>query len=216
MVKDHSDSERGEETRCHHMGYSFWLATRVLLYAPYHRQDGTYHSLWYTSHGALAGTRNSSMGPSWRIDPTTQRTISECSYHRATSRSQSVSMSHDGFSHIANWSRCTVQGGWSDKVLSSACKSCIYILVIWRCIQHINIFISVEITLREITPVIHWWGLISEWLITGLWLCHKYILSDKNVSSMFIKQMMIICIQWTINSLFQSFSIFECSLLAAN
>ena len=52
-----------EETRCRHMGYSFRLAARVLLYAPSHRQDSTYHSLCYTSRGALAGTRNSSMGP---------------------------------------------------------------------------------------------------------------------------------------------------------
>ena len=52
-----------KETRCRHMGYSFRLAARVLLYAPSHRQDSTYHSLCYTSHGALAGTRNSSMGP---------------------------------------------------------------------------------------------------------------------------------------------------------
>ena len=60
MVKDHSDSE---ETRCRHMGYSFRLTARVLLYAPSHRQDNTYHSLCYTSCGALAGMRNSSMGP---------------------------------------------------------------------------------------------------------------------------------------------------------
>ena len=39
-----------------HMGYSYLLTARVLLYAPY-------HSLCYTSCGALAGTRNSSMGP---------------------------------------------------------------------------------------------------------------------------------------------------------
>ena len=44
------------------MGYSFQLAERVLLYASFHRQDNTYHSLCYTSRGALAGTRNSSMG----------------------------------------------------------------------------------------------------------------------------------------------------------
>ena len=62
MVKDHSDSER-EETRCHHMGYSFRLAARFLLYAPSHRQDSTHHGFCYTSRGALAGTRNSSMGP---------------------------------------------------------------------------------------------------------------------------------------------------------
>ena len=33
------------------------------LYAPPHRQDNTYHGLCYTSRGALAGTRNSSMCP---------------------------------------------------------------------------------------------------------------------------------------------------------
>ena len=51
-----------EETRCRHMGYSFRLAARVLLYAPSHRQDSTYHGLCYTSRGALTETRNSSMG----------------------------------------------------------------------------------------------------------------------------------------------------------
>ena len=52
-----------KETCCLHIGYSYWLTARVLLYAPSHRQDNTYHSLCYTSRGALAGTRNSSMGP---------------------------------------------------------------------------------------------------------------------------------------------------------
>ena len=52
-----------KETRCRHMGYSFRLTARVLLYAPSHRQDNTYHGLCFTSRGALAGTRNSSMGP---------------------------------------------------------------------------------------------------------------------------------------------------------
>ena len=62
MVKDISDSER-EETRCRHMGYSFRLIARVILYAPSHSQANTYHGHWYTSRRALAGTRNSSMGP---------------------------------------------------------------------------------------------------------------------------------------------------------
>ena len=52
-----------KETRCRHIGYSFRLAARVLLYAPSHRQDNTYHGFCYTSREALAGTRNSSMGP---------------------------------------------------------------------------------------------------------------------------------------------------------
>ena len=53
MVKDHSDSTRGNPH-----GYSFRLTARVLLYAPSHRQeDSIYHSLCYTSRGALAGMR---------------------------------------------------------------------------------------------------------------------------------------------------------------
>ena len=49
MVKDHSDSKRGNSLPPR-------LTARVLLYAPS-------HSLCYTSCGALAGMRNSSMGP---------------------------------------------------------------------------------------------------------------------------------------------------------
>ena len=52
-----------KETRCRHIGYSYRLTARVILYAPSHRQDNTYHHLCYTSRGALVGTRNSSMGP---------------------------------------------------------------------------------------------------------------------------------------------------------
>ena len=47
------------ETRCRYIGYSFLLTARVLLYAPPHRQECTYHGLCYTSRGALVGTRNS-------------------------------------------------------------------------------------------------------------------------------------------------------------
>ena len=35
-----------EELCCYHyMGYSFRLAARVLLYAPFHKQDNTYHNM---------------------------------------------------------------------------------------------------------------------------------------------------------------------------
>ena len=47
-----------EETCCRHIGYSFRLAARVILYASAHRQDSIYHGLCYTSREALAGTRN--------------------------------------------------------------------------------------------------------------------------------------------------------------
>ena len=52
-----------KETRCRHIGYSFRLTARVLLYAASNRQDSTYHGLCYTSRGVLVGTRNISMGP---------------------------------------------------------------------------------------------------------------------------------------------------------
>ena len=52
-----------KETRCRHIGYSYRLTARVLLYAPFPRQDNTYDGRCYTSRGALAGTRSSSMGP---------------------------------------------------------------------------------------------------------------------------------------------------------
>ena len=60
-----------EKILCHHyIGYSFQIA-RVLLYTPSHRQDSTYHSLCYTSCGALAGMRNRSVGPPQGIKLTT-------------------------------------------------------------------------------------------------------------------------------------------------
>ena len=62
MVKDHSDSEKGNPLPP--QGYFLLLTARVLLYAPSHRQDSTYHGFCYTSRGALGGTRNSSMGSS--------------------------------------------------------------------------------------------------------------------------------------------------------
>ena len=60
MVKDHSDSERGNPLPPHRLLFP------ILLYAPsrvntYHRQAST--TTAYTSRGALVGTRNSSMGP---------------------------------------------------------------------------------------------------------------------------------------------------------
>ena len=74
MVKDHSDSEKGN-----HIGCSYRLTARVLLYAPSHRQDNTYHGLCYTSRGALAGTRNSSMGQNV-LSVLLNKTFPSCNY----------------------------------------------------------------------------------------------------------------------------------------
>ena len=61
VVKDNSDSERGNPLPPH--GLLFPISSKGYLCASSHRQDKKYHSLCYTSHGALAGTRNRSMGP---------------------------------------------------------------------------------------------------------------------------------------------------------
>ena len=72
-----------KEIRCRHIGYSYRLTANVLLYAPSHRQDNTYHGLCYTSRGALAGTRNNSMGPPhegsirWPMATMSERSTSE-------------------------------------------------------------------------------------------------------------------------------------------
>ena len=51
MVKDDSDSERGNPLPSH--GLLFPINSKGFLYAPSHRQDSTYHGLCYTSRGAL-------------------------------------------------------------------------------------------------------------------------------------------------------------------
>ena len=43
-----------KETCCRHIGYSYRVTARVLLYAPSPTQDNTYHGLCYTSRGTLA------------------------------------------------------------------------------------------------------------------------------------------------------------------
>ena len=55
MVKHLSDSERRNQLPALHGQQWFFL------YAPSHRQDSKYHILCYSSRGALAGMRNSSM-----------------------------------------------------------------------------------------------------------------------------------------------------------
>ena len=52
MVKDHSDSEKRNP-----------LPPHRLLLSSNSKGSFIYHALCYTSRGALAGTRNSSMGP---------------------------------------------------------------------------------------------------------------------------------------------------------
>ena len=41
-----------KETRCHHIGYSYRLTARVLLYAPSHRCKGRKEMIYLTTHSA--------------------------------------------------------------------------------------------------------------------------------------------------------------------
>ena len=73
IVKYWSCRER-ENARLLLHGYTFWLAACSFLYASYQIHDSTNHSLCYTNHGKLVGTRNSSLGPHeesiwWTIAP---------------------------------------------------------------------------------------------------------------------------------------------------
>ena len=98
------------------MGYSFRLAARVLLYAPSHREDNTYHSLCYTSHGALAGMRNSSMGPLhegsiwWPITPWVNTLTAELHLAPLYKRMSTCSSSRllPLLNHVTTWNT----GGW--------------------------------------------------------------------------------------------------------
>ena len=63
MVKDHSDSERGNPLPPYGLLFPISSKGSFICTIPHSRQGNTNHDLRYTSHGALAGTRNSSLGP---------------------------------------------------------------------------------------------------------------------------------------------------------
>ena len=58
MVKDHSDSEKGNPLPPYRLLLSINSKGSFICTIPL--QDNTYHGLCYNSRGALAGTRNSS------------------------------------------------------------------------------------------------------------------------------------------------------------
>ena len=68
MVKDCSDSKRGNPLTPLH-GVLFPISTaRSLLYAPPHKQDSTYHGLCYTSHSALKSLQwTDGTNSCWRV-----------------------------------------------------------------------------------------------------------------------------------------------------
>ena len=120
MVKGHSDREWGNPLPPHWL--LFPISSKGLFICISHRQNNTYHGVCYTSRGALAGTRNSSMGPPWRIDSTTHRTMSERSYHGAASRSV---IEEDNISVLASFYYFTVYGKmWFEM----SCARWIYLL----------------------------------------------------------------------------------------
>ena len=64
-LKVHARPPRDQRVATQSMfsGQYFQLSARDVLHAPCHIQDSTYDNLCDTHHGALAGMRNSSVGP---------------------------------------------------------------------------------------------------------------------------------------------------------
>ena len=71
MVKDHTDSDRGNPIEDNSKG-SFYMhhptdrithTTAFVTPVVPHRPDSTYHGLWYISRGTLDRIRTSSLGP---------------------------------------------------------------------------------------------------------------------------------------------------------
>ena len=60
MVKDHSYIEIVNLLLPLH-GLLFLISSKGSFICTFHRQDSTYHGLWYTNCGAQAGMRNSSV-----------------------------------------------------------------------------------------------------------------------------------------------------------
>ena len=112
ILKDHSDSARGNplpphgllcpisskgsficiipQTRWHIHTTAFVPTSRWALAGAKNSSIGPPHEgsiRRSVAPWALVGTRNSSMGPPWRIDPTIDITVSERSYHGSASRS---------------------------------------------------------------------------------------------------------------------------------
>ena len=77
-----------EETRCrHYIGYSFPLASRILLYAPPNIHHTSYHDICYASRGSQAGTRNSEEYANLRrllLNLTTLRNLYDSTVHVET------------------------------------------------------------------------------------------------------------------------------------
>ena len=91
-----------KETRCRHIGYYLRLTARVLLYAPSHRQDSTYHGLCYTSRGALRSYFEREIAQ-W-VHPMKDRS-DDPSHHERTLYLWATSRSHFATKSSAIWSR---------------------------------------------------------------------------------------------------------------
>ena len=79
-----------EETRYRHIGYSFRLA----VFYMHHLTDRITHTTIFDTSVVeqFFETRNSSMGPPWRMDQTTHRTMNELFYSGATTSHRSLDL----------------------------------------------------------------------------------------------------------------------------
>ena len=106
---------RGETRSCHYIGYSLWLAARI-LYASPTEKIARNHGLCYSSRWALPGSRNSSMGPPWGLDPTTHRTMNGRPATAAPTNTcfeLQQGSTNQGFCYTSVWST-----GWNKKLIN--------------------------------------------------------------------------------------------------
>ena len=171
-----------KETRCRHIGYSYRLTARVLLYAPSHRQDNTYHGLCYPSCGTLAGECDRSQ---WvirchRFVLTIIRLPIKCAWTSLThshahTRTHAHTHTHvylsDTYMHtyihtwdvsVAEWlAWLTSKCGRNGAIGSSQCVY-VYVCIVNPDIQTIHRCSHTSIHIISIYRVIHWKNILKS------------------------------------------------------
>ena len=141
-----------EKNGCfHYMGYSFELAARDLSHAPSNRQDSTYHSLCYTSCGALAGMWNIppwSTMRDWSNNPLHyQQMLYQWCNKKAVSQHYMTSSSKQQFININKWIfnsiilNILLHSCPRQVIFNSMCLNCLISVALIRYTVNINNFV---------------------------------------------------------------------------
>ena len=100
-IKDYSNSERGNLLPLHGLLFAISSKGSFICTTPDRIAHTTAVVTPAEEHWLDVG--NCSMGPPWRIDKTTHRTITEHSYHGATSRSSMKNIQCQRYNNLKNY-----------------------------------------------------------------------------------------------------------------